>query len=36
MGIAYKLALEPNLSMTAFNFATKALRRRHVSIMKGN
>ena len=35
MGIAYKLALKPSLPLTAFNFAIKALRRYHVSIIKG-
>ena len=36
MGIAYELALKPNLPLTAFNFAIKALRRCHVNIIKGN
>ena len=35
-GIAYKLALKPNLPLTSFNFAIKALRRCHVSIIKDN
>ena len=36
MGIAYELALKPNLPLTAFNFVIKALRRCHVNIIKGN
>ena len=35
MGIAYELALKPNLPLTAFDFAIKALRC-HVDIIKGN
>ena len=34
--IAYEHALKPNLPLTAFNFAIKALRRCHVKIIKGN
>ena len=36
MGTAYELALKPNVPLTAFNFAIKALRRCHVNIVKGN
>ena len=36
MGIVYELALKPNLPLTAFNFAIKALRWCHVNIIKGN
>ena len=36
MGIAYELALKPNLPLTAFNFAIEALRRCHVNIIKGD
>ena len=36
MDIACELALKPNLPLTAFNFAIKALRRFHVNIIKGN
>ena len=36
MGTAHELALKPNLPLTAFNFAIKALRRCHVNIIKGN
>lgn len=35
MAIAYELALKPNLPLTAFNFAIKALRRSNVNIIKG-
>ena len=36
MGIAYELALKPNLPLTGFNFKVKALRRCHANIIKGN
>ena len=36
MGIAFELALKPNLSLTAFNFAIKAVRRCQVNIIEGN
>ena len=35
MGIAYELALKPNLPLITFNFAIKTLRC-HVNIIKGN
>ena len=35
-GVAYDLALKPNLPLIALNFAIKALRRCHVNIVKGN
>ena len=35
-GIAFELALKPNLPLTAFNLAIKALRSYHVNIIKGN
>ena len=36
MRIACELALKPDLPLTAFNFAIKALRRCCVNIRKGN
>ena len=36
MGIAYELVLKSNLSLTALNFAIKALRRCQVNIIEGN